>query len=132
MLEIRNRRDIYESTLDAAQQLITHLVDQILISEDFEQTNHLTHFLLRAAKEHFIIKRRCLHFTGIEFCACTKRVDIEELGLTLIEETLRKDHTDKFIKRLVRSWFRDNFWMIEAECLKCLASEQSERREEIK
>jgi len=109
----------HDSEFDHSQTEISSIIYQILNTTDDQEINEQTASLIVVVKAHLNNKKSCCYEHSSDNSACLKRIVVEESGLNLIENTLKNEHTSEALQQVVRGWFRDSFWMIEAECLRC-------------
>lgn len=112
--------EYYIKSFSNSQEKISDLIDQIILCNNSKTINRLLIELIAEAKLHMFEKTNCCSEGGCAVLSCVKGIKIEKAGLQLVEKCLHEGRRTKEIQKIVISWFRDNFWMIEAECLNCI------------
>lgn len=102
-----------------SQSSISMIVDEIIMQLNSNQIDQLIIDLITQTKIHLTDKNECAQCGKPINLECRKRQTIERAGLSLIERIPSENHNLEDKKRIVGAWFRDNFWIIEAECLRC-------------
>lgn len=114
-----NAGKCYENLFAHFRDKITILVDAILRTQEDAEINSLISELVVVANRHIIEKMRCFNNGILNENVCNKSLQVVNAGLRLVEACPRRSYTIREKQNIVCCWYRDNYWMIEAECLYC-------------